>query len=99
MLVISYGTATETVLLGDRLLETALGAAIGAAVNALIFPPLYGERLASATGRLASSLADLLESMSDLVRRDEPPEDVDDLLAQARDARSLVAARPRTRSA
>jgi hypothetical protein len=29
-LVISYGTATETVLPGDRLLETALGAAIGA---------------------------------------------------------------------
>jgi uncharacterized membrane protein YccC len=90
MLVISYGTATETVLLGDRLLETALGATIGAAVNALIFPPLHGERLASAARRLASSLAELLESVSDLVRHDEPPEDVEELLAQARDTRSLV---------
>jgi hypothetical protein len=90
MLVISYGTATETVLLGDRLLETALGAAIGALVNALILPPLYGERLASATDGLATALADLLEATSDLVRRDEPPEDAEELLAQARDVRSLV---------
>lgn len=90
MLVISYGTAADTVLLGDRLLETALGAAIGVAVNALILPPLYGERLASVTGRLSDALARLLETTSDLVRRDEPPEDVEDLLGQARDVRSLV---------
>jgi hypothetical protein len=90
MLVISYGTATEPVLLGDRLLETALGATIGVAVNALIFPPLHGERLATAAGRLAAALADLLDATSDLVRRDEPPEDVEDLLAKAQDVRSLV---------
>jgi hypothetical protein len=90
MLVISYGTATEPVLLGDRLLETALGAAVGALVNALVFPPLYGERLAAATDRLATALAELLDATSDLVRRDEPPDDAEDLLAQARDVRSLV---------
>jgi hypothetical protein len=90
MLLISYGTATETGLLGDRLLETALGATIGAAVNALIFPPLHGERLVTAADRLAAALADLLEATSDLVRRDDPPEDVEDLLAKAQDVRSLV---------
>ncbi|MEQ0559995.1 FUSC family protein [Amycolatopsis sp. NEAU-NG30] len=90
MLLISYGTATETVLLGDRLLETALGATIGAAVNALVFPPLHGDRLADATRRLAEALAALLETVSGLVRADDPPDDVGDLLARARDARSLV---------
>ncbi|MCR6483780.1 aromatic acid exporter family protein [Amycolatopsis sp. OK19-0408] len=90
MLVVSYGTASDAVLLGDRLVETALGAAIGVAVNALILPPLYGERLAAVTDRLSNALAELLETMADLVRRDEPPEDVEDLLAQARDVRSLV---------
>ncbi|WP_072482231.1 FUSC family protein [Amycolatopsis australiensis] len=92
MLLISYGTAREPVLLGDRLLETALGAAIGVAVNTLIFPPLYGERLAAAADRLATALAGLLESLSDLVRRDEPPDDLDDLLSRTRDARSQVLA-------
>ncbi len=91
MLLISYGTARDPVLLGDRLLETALGAAIGVAVNTLIFPPLYGERVATATGRLAKALAGLLESLSDLVRDDEPGE-VDDLLARAQDTRSQVLA-------
>ncbi|WP_290060879.1 FUSC family protein [Amycolatopsis solani] len=91
MLVVSYGTATEPVLLGDRLLETALGAAIGVAVNTLIFPPLHGERLVTAAGRLATALAELLESASDLVRHDEP-EGGDALLAQANDTRSQVLA-------
>ncbi|WP_206785591.1 aromatic acid exporter family protein [Amycolatopsis sp. MtRt-6] len=92
MLVISYGTAREPVLLGDRLLETALGAAIGVAVNTLIFPPLYGERLAVAAGRLGKAQAGLLEALSDLIRRDEPPEDLGGLLSAAQDTRSQVLA-------
>ncbi|MEU0796885.1 FUSC family protein [Amycolatopsis sp. NPDC005961] len=91
MLLVSYGTARDPALMGDRLLETAIGAAIGVAVNTLIFPPLYGERLATAADRLATALADLLESLSDLVRRDEPG-NLDDLLSQAQDARSQVLA-------
>ncbi|MEV6641576.1 FUSC family protein [Amycolatopsis sp. NPDC051371] len=91
MLLVSYGTARDPVLMGDRLLETALGAAIGVAVNTLIFPPLYGERLATAADRLATALADLLESLSDLVRRDEPG-NLDGLLSQAQDTRSQVVA-------
>ncbi|WP_372672855.1 FUSC family protein [Amycolatopsis kentuckyensis] len=91
MLLISYGTARDLSLLGDRLLETALGAAIGVAVNTLIFPPLYGERLATAADRLTKALAGLLESLSDLVRHDEPG-GLDDLRSQSRDARSQVLA-------
>jgi hypothetical protein len=89
MLLIAYGT--PTVLLGDRLLETALGAAIGAAVNALIFPPLSGHRLAAAAERLATAIADFLGSTAGLIRADEPPDDVGDWLGDARELRSLVA--------
>jgi uncharacterized membrane protein YccC len=91
MLLVSYGTARDLVLMGDRLLETALGAAIGVAVNTLIFPPLYGERLATAADRLATALADLLEALSDVVRRDEPG-NLDELLSQVQDTRSQVLA-------
>jgi uncharacterized membrane protein YccC len=91
MLLVSYGTARDLALMGDRLLETALGAAIGVAVNTLIFPPLYGERLATAADRLATALADLLESLSDVVRRDEPG-NLDELWSKAQDTRSQVLA-------
>ncbi|GAB3147198.1 aromatic acid exporter family protein [Amycolatopsis stemonae] len=91
MLLVSYGTARDPVLMGDRLLETALGAAIGVAVNTLILPPLYGERLAAAADRLATALADLLESLSDVVRVDEPGE-LDNLVSQWQDTRSQVLA-------
>ncbi|MEU4673424.1 FUSC family protein [Amycolatopsis sp. NPDC023774] len=90
LLVVTYGTARDVGLLGDRLLETALGAAIGLAVNVLVFPPLYGERLAAAGERLARALASLLEETAEVVRSDEPPEDLDEWLGRIRDVRSLV---------
>ncbi|WP_037357689.1 FUSC family protein [Amycolatopsis orientalis] len=92
MLLVTYGTARSSELLGDRLLETALGAAIGLAVNVLIFPPLYGERVAAAADRLASALAGLLENTAELVRGDEPPEELDEWLGQISDVRSLARA-------
>ncbi|MBB5857406.1 aromatic acid exporter family protein [Amycolatopsis umgeniensis] len=88
MLLISYGNATEPVLLADRLLETALGAAIGAVLNAVILPPLHGERLRTATSRLASAIADVLEKTAALVRGGEA---ADLLHERMRDVRSLVA--------
>ncbi|MGW4487410.1 FUSC family protein [Amycolatopsis sp. NPDC004368] len=89
MLLIAYGTPAA--LLGDRLVETALGAAIGAAVNALIFPPLSGRRLVEAVDALAGALGDLLATTARLIRTEEPPEDVEDWLGEARELRSLVA--------
>ncbi|MFD5092794.1 aromatic acid exporter family protein [Amycolatopsis thailandensis] len=91
MLLISYGSATEPVLLADRLLETALGAAIGAVLNAVVLPPLHGERLRAATSRLASAIADVLVETAVLVRGGEPPEAADLLQDRMRDVRSLVA--------
>ncbi|AGM05758.1 hypothetical protein AORI_3173 [Amycolatopsis keratiniphila] len=88
MLLISYGNATEPVLLADRLLETALGAAIGAVLNAVILPPLHGERLRAATSRLASAIADVLDRTAELVRGGEPTDGLDDRME---DVRSLVA--------
>ncbi|ANN17034.1 hypothetical protein SD37_16185 [Amycolatopsis orientalis] len=90
MLLISYGNATEPVLLADRLLETALGAAIGAVVNAVVLPPLHGQRLREATSRLASAIGDLLEETAALVRGGEPVEAADRLHEGMRDVRSLV---------
>ncbi len=91
MLLISYGNATEPFLLADRLLETALGAAIGAVLNAVILPPLHGERLREATDRLASAIADVLKETAALVRGGEPPEATDVLHDRMRDVRSLAA--------
>ncbi|GAB3734287.1 aromatic acid exporter family protein [Amycolatopsis oliviviridis] len=91
MLLISYGSATEPILLADRLLETALGAAIGAVLNAVVLPPLHGERLRAATSRLASAIADVLDETAALVRGGEPPEAADRLHDRMRDVRSLVA--------
>ncbi|MFI7116008.1 aromatic acid exporter family protein [Amycolatopsis sp. NPDC049868] len=88
MLLISYGNATEPVLLADRLLETALGAAIGAVLNAVILPPLHGERLRAATSRLASAIADVLDRTAELVRGGEATDGLDDRME---DVRSLVA--------
>ncbi|MFE5508206.1 aromatic acid exporter family protein [Amycolatopsis japonica] len=88
MLLISYGNATEPVLLADRLLETALGAGIGAVLNAMILPPLHGERLRAATSRLASAIADVLDRTADLVRGGEAADGLDDRME---DVRSLVA--------
>ncbi|MEU8418723.1 aromatic acid exporter family protein [Amycolatopsis japonica] len=88
MLLISYGNATEPVLLADRLLETALGAGIGAVLNAVILPPLHGERLRAATSRLASAIADVLDRTAELVRGGEAADGLDDRME---DVRSLVA--------
>ena len=88
MLLISYGNATEPVLLADRLLETALGAAIGAVLNAVILPPLHGERLRAATSRLAAAIADLLDETAEVVRGGEAADALDDRL---QDVRSLAA--------
>ncbi|MGW4830905.1 FUSC family protein [Amycolatopsis japonica] len=88
MLLISYGNATEPILLADRLLETALGAGIGAVLNAVILPPLHGERLRAATSRLASATADVLDRTADLVRGGEVADGLDDRME---DVRSLVA--------
>lgn len=63
LLVIAAGTTDSPVLLGERLLETMIGAGVGVAVTALVFPPVYaaGKEGAALTGELR----DLLQDMAD----------------------------------
>ncbi|WP_410649684.1 FUSC family protein [Amycolatopsis sp. cmx-4-54] len=88
MLLISYGNATEPILLADRLLETALGAAIGAVLNAVVLPPLHGQRLREATSRLAAAIAEVLDETAELVRGGDSADALDGRL---QDVRSLAA--------
>jgi uncharacterized membrane protein YgaE (UPF0421/DUF939 family) len=70
VLVLTFGTAGDSVLLVDRLLETALGAAIGTAVNAFLWPPRYLTRAATATATVGRDLAELLDDMAASLRGD-----------------------------
>lgn len=74
VLVLTFGTAGDGVLLVDRLLETALGAGIGTAVNALLWPPRYLARAATVTATVGRDLADLLDDMAASLRGDPPVE-------------------------
>jgi uncharacterized membrane protein YccC len=73
LLLITWGTVTQSTLLVDRLIETVLGVVAGLAVNALVFPPVYDVRAQEATRRLASDMAELLEEMAEALRGDVPP--------------------------
>ncbi|WP_253766615.1 FUSC family protein [Goodfellowiella coeruleoviolacea] len=67
VLLLTWGTATQEVLLLDRLQETALGAAVGVAVNALVLPPVYLDHVRQSLQELADQVADLLRQAADAV--------------------------------
>jgi uncharacterized membrane protein YccC len=90
MLLITYGSASHELLLFDRLLETALGAAIGTVVNALVFPPLYGDRATAVTKDLSAALGEVLASTAIAVRTDEPADSLDECRPRMAEARALV---------
>ena len=62
LLVIATGTTDSPVLLGERLVETMIGAAVGVAVTALVFPPVYTAGKEGA--ELTAELRDLLRDMA-----------------------------------
>ncbi|WP_129976604.1 FUSC family protein [Rhodococcus sp. Q1] len=61
LLVIATGASDSPVLLSERLLETMIGAAVGVAVTALVFPPVYsaGKEGTELTGELRDLLRDM----------------------------------------
>lgn len=61
LLVIATGASNSPILLGERLVETMIGAAVGVAVTALVFPPVYsaGKEGAELTGELRDLLRDM----------------------------------------
>ncbi len=91
LLLLTWGTAVQEPLLVDRLVETALGAAIGLAVNGLVFPPVYGDGAREATRRLADELADLLAEMAGALRHGEQPDRADAWVDRSAGVSDLVA--------
>ncbi|MQA09804.1 MAG: hypothetical protein GEU98_14885 [Pseudonocardiaceae bacterium] len=90
LLLLTYEAAGHQVLLLDRFVEIALGAAIGTVVNALILPPWYGERARVATERLAKELAELVTGIAATLRDEHPAEHPEIWLKQAQDAERLI---------
>ncbi|MBP0459857.1 FUSC family protein [Streptomyces bomunensis] len=64
LFVITYGSY-KVPQIGDRLLETAVGAAIGIAVNVLVLPPLHLSDVRDNLRVLARESADLLGAIAD----------------------------------
>lgn len=63
LLVIATGMTDSPVLLGERLLETIIGAAVGVAVTMVVFPPVYSTE--TDTTVLTGEVRDLLRDMAD----------------------------------
>jgi uncharacterized membrane protein YgaE (UPF0421/DUF939 family) len=83
LLVLTFGTAGDELLLADRLLETALGAVVGTLVNAVLWPPTFRTRAGRATERAGAELAGLLADMGATLRGAEPPGGAGDWIERA----------------
>ncbi|WP_416063397.1 FUSC family protein [Rhodococcus indonesiensis] len=67
LFVIATGVAGDPVMLGDRLIETAIGAVCGLVVTAVLFPPLYpvGDEVEALTRETRSLLGDMAAGTGD----------------------------------
>lgn len=67
LFVIATGVAGDPVMLGDRLIETAIGAVCGLVVTAVLFPPVYpvGDELEVLTREIRSLLCDMAAGTGD----------------------------------
>jgi hypothetical protein len=90
LLLITWGTVTQSTLLVDRLIETVLGVVVGLAVNALVFPPVYGTRAQEANRQLASDMAELIEEMAEALRGNLPLDRAESWTSRASGAVVLV---------
>lgn len=63
--VLGSGFSEQAPLLGDRLLEIAIGVGIGILVNALILPPLRDQQAANYVDRINRQMGTILTEMSD----------------------------------
>jgi len=94
LLVLTYGAADDPMSLVYRLVEIALGAALGLVVNAVLLPPVYLRRPQQATAELAGTLCELLRGLASTLRAeardDETGPDGHDWTGHARAAETLV---------
>ncbi|MDQ0797836.1 FUSC family protein [Streptomyces sp. B1I3] len=64
LFVLAYGSYSLSAV-GHRLLETAVGAAVGIAVNALVLPPVHSLQVSRLACALPSTCADLLRDIAE----------------------------------
>jgi len=90
VLVLTISGATQEFLLVDRLVETALGAVIGTAVNALLLPPTYTRWARDATADLATELRTVLNGLANVLRSPGEPEGPHAWVRRSRKSEELV---------
>lgn len=90
LLLVSYGSADDSLLMLDRVGETVLGAVIGVAINALVFPPVYTRGTEAATRALAAELADVLCDIAATLREPSVPRSSPSWVAKARNTEQLL---------
>lgn len=90
VLVLTVSGATHEVLLVDRLVETALGAAIGTVVNAVVLPPSYARWASAATADLAAELRAVLGELANALRAPDLPQDSQAWVRRTKESERLV---------
>ncbi|MFH9294826.1 FUSC family protein [Streptomyces sp. NPDC017520] len=70
LFVLAYGSYSLPAV-GHRLLETAVGAAVGIAVNAVVLPPVHSLQVSRLACALPRDCAELLRDMGDGIRERE----------------------------
>ena len=75
----------DDVMLISRLLDTAIGVAVGLVVNVVVWPPLRRHTAAKALDRVDDAIGELLVDIADDLRADRRTEDVEDWIERTRD--------------
>lgn len=75
----------DDVMLVSRLLDTAIGVAVGLLVNVLVWPPLRRHTAAEALDRIDDAIGELLGTMAEGLAEGASDDDVDAWIARTRD--------------
>lgn len=84
LLMLGYGTADDLGALGTRIGVTALGAAIGAAINILVLPPVHLRVTSQAVRDAAGEVGRFVRSIADGLRASPTADDARSWLQEAR---------------
>lgn len=71
LLVLLYGTATDETMVAFRIIDVALGAAVGTAVNAIVLPPEFLSEARDLVVERSRGQAELLRNLARVVGDDE----------------------------
>jgi uncharacterized membrane protein YgaE (UPF0421/DUF939 family) len=90
LLVVAVG-ANAGGYIEERVLDTALGAAIGVTINALVVPPVYVDPVGTSVRTLADAVVDLLRQIAAGLPEPDPPRRVPGWLDTSRELTARVA--------